>query len=357
MKKRRFFAILLAAVMLLSMAGCSNNEADPAVSSSSDDANSGSAVDSGTTSVDITISDLETNEYGIPENIPIPEGKKLRIGYLSMTEQNQFNVNMGDALRDVAASYGDAIDLMCTDARSLIPQQLSQAEDMINEGMDAIIVFPIDQEASAPVVSAIDESGIPFVLMNTFTNNKELADVYCGVNDVEAGQIAIQIMAETLGGEGNIYVMEGLLGDPANEYRREGVETEIKNYPNMSIGSMHAADWDRGKAMSLMEDWINSGEDFDGLVCMNDEMAISAILALEAAGRDDVIVIGIDAIEEAQQMVKEGRMHATILQSAEGQGGGAMNLAIALALGLEVEPEYLVPWVAITAENVDDYLS
>lgn len=131
---------------------------------------------------------------------------------------------------------------------------------------------------------------------------------------------------------------------------------EMKNHPDMTIGSTHAADWDRGKAMALTEDWLASNDEFNAIFALNDEMAIPTANALIAAGRDDVVVIGIDALDEALEMIKAGKMYGTVFQSAEWQGRGSLNVAVAAVLGEDVQKDYLIPYEAVTAENVDDYL-
>lgn len=291
------------------------------------------------------------------DEIQIPEGKKIKVGYLAQNETIQFCIYMGDALRDQAKRFGDQIEVEMVDARGLAATQVSQAEDMVVKGVDVVVLHPIDQEASAPALDIIVNAGIPLVTVNTNTVNKEIANAYVGVDDKEAGILAVQLMSQALSGEGTINVIKGLLGDPANENRMIGLKEEMGNHPDISVGSAQAADWDRGKAMNLTEDWLTSGRDFDGIIAMNDEMAISAALALDSVGITDVKIIGVDALDEALELIKAGKMYGTVFQNADAQGRGALNVALAAALGMEIEKNYIIPYEAVTAENVENYIN
>ena len=119
-----------------------------------------------------------------------------------------------------------------------------------------------------------------------------------------------EVMAEALNGKGKINIVQGLLGHPANENRMTGIQTALKDYPDITINATQAADWDRAKAMNVTEDWLSGGGDFDGIIALNDEMAISVSNALTSAGKTGVKVVGIDAIDEALELVKSGGMAA-----------------------------------------------
>lgn len=367
MKKKNLISILvLALAFIFLITACSSKPAngnsgadDASGSDTSASADNNSGDDSSDSSDTVTAAEVGQSrpiaEYeDIPtfEDLEIPEGETIHIGYISQTETFQFCVNMSTAMKAEVEKYGDQVEFELYDARSIAANQVSLAEDLIAKQVDVAIISCIDQEASAPAVQKLADAGIPVISVNTLVANHDVATAYIGVDDSEAGRLQVQLMAEALGNEGTINVMKGLLGDPANEKRLSGVEAEIEN-SGLEIGSAQAADWDRGKAMTLTEDWITSGREFNGIICLNDEMAVSTINALKAAGVD-VPVIGIDAIEEALALVKSGDMYATLFQNPFEQGAGAINLAVAAALGVDVSYDYLIPFEVITADNVDD---
>ena len=337
-------AVILISLMVLAACTSDKNAASPADSKTA-------ARSSGVEGVQASVEDIPSFE-----EIKIPAGEKIKVGYLAQNETIQFCIYMGDALRDQAKRYGEQVEIEMVDARGLAATQVSQAEDMVVKGVDVVILHPIDQEASAPALDIIVDAGIPLITVNTNTVNKEIANAYVGVDDKEAGILAVQLMSKALNGTGTINVIKGLLGDPANENRMIGLEEELANHPAIRVGSAQAADWDRGKAMNLTEDWLTSGRNFDGIIAMNDEMAISSALALDSVGITDVKIIGVDALDEALELIKAGKMYGTVFQNADAQGRGALNVALAAALGMDIEKNYIIPYEAVTAENVENYL-
>ena len=295
-------------------------------------------------------------EIPAPEELTIPAGQTIRVGYLAQNETIQFNTYLSAALLKEAEKYQGQVEVEMVDARGIAANQVSQAEDMVTKGVDAMIISAYDQDASAPALDVAVKAGIPVIAVNTVTSNINIATAYVGVDDREAGIKAVQLMSDALGGKGTVNVMKGLLGDPANEKRMLGLDEELGRHPDIKVGSALSADWDRGKAMNLAEDWIIGGEPFDGLIAMNDEMAISASNAFRAAGWDDVLVIGVDAIDEALEMIREGKLYGTVFQDAAAQGRGALNIAVAAVLGEDVHKDYIIPYETVTAENVEQYI-
>ena len=166
----------------------------------------------------------------------------------------------------------------------------------------------------------------------------------------------MQCMADELGGKGNIVVILGPTSHSAQLDRSQGIEEVLANYPDIKIVAEQTANWDRAEAMTLMENWLQMGDQIDGVVAQNDEMAIGALKAIQAAGMEDSIkVVGIDAIADALALVKSEEMIGTVYQDAVGQGAGAVEAAVKAVKGEAVEKETLIPYVLITKENVAEW--
>lgn len=344
MKKFKILAILLVLMMVLVSCGQNKSSDEP----STDPDNTGAP--------DTPIVSASGATIPLANEIKIPEGKVIKVGYLAQNETDQFNVFMSQALRAEAEKFGASVKLEVADGQSQAATQVSQAEDMVAKGMDVVIINCIDQNACAPAVKGIVDAGIPLITVNTVPVNNDLATAYVGVNDILAGEVAMQIMADALGGKGTVNVILGLLGHPASENRWTGMQNVLKNYPDIKIAASQPADWDRAKAMAVTEDWISSGNKFDGIIACNDEMAISAAHALSAANVEGVKIVGVDAIDEALALVKSGKMTGTVFQDAVSQGRGSLDIALAAVLGMEIEKEYVIPFQSVTKDNVDDYL-
>lgn len=164
-------------------------------------------------------------------------------------------------------------------------------------------------------------------------------------------------VAKLLDGKGNIAIMNGLMGQEAQIMRTEGNMQVIEEYPDIEVVLEGTAEWDRDQGLSLMENWLQTGQQIDAVVSNNDEMAIGAIMALEEAGKlDDTIVAGVDATIDALEYVQSGQLDVTVFQDPWGQGGGGLETAIKAAKGEEVEQFIWVPYELVTMDNVEEYV-
>lgn len=281
--------------------------------------------------------------------------KSLTIGASMLSLQSEFVVNVKDAMEDAAKQNN--VDLIVNDAQRTAEKQVQQIETFIAQKVDAIILNPCEVEASSPAVEKAKAAGIPVINVNSETTAKP--DGFVGSKDEESGEIAMEQIAKLLGGKGNIVIMDGYMGQAAQIKRAIGAKNILNKYPDIKVLAEQTAEWDRAKAMSLMENWIQSyGGKINAVFAHNDEMGMGALQALEQAKmKDKVVVISIDAIADALQAVKDGRLNATVFQDAKGQGAGAVELAIKLA---KKEPadqkEVFIPFQLVTKENVDGFM-
>jgi inositol transport system substrate-binding protein len=162
-------------------------------------------------------------------------------------------------------------------------------------------------------------------------------------------------IAERLGGKGNVVMIHGNLGQAAQIKRDKGAREVLAKYPDLKLLADQTASWDRAKAISLMENWIQShGSNINAVFAQNDEMGMGAVLALEQAKmKDKVIVVSVDAIADALKAVKDGRLDATVFQDARGQGATAIETAVKIVRKEPYEKEVFIPFRLVTKENVD----
>lgn len=206
------------------------------------------------------------------------------------------------------------------------------------------------------IVDKCNDAGIPCVIMNLSVESEDYS-AYVGVNDVFAGEMQGEHVTELLDGKGNICILEGELGTGATIKRDEGLDNTILKESGFTLLERQTANWSRATAMSMTEDWLTQYDDIDAILCHNDDMAMGAMLACEAAGRDDIIVCGVDAISDALEAISEGRLDFTIFQDAMAIGGGSCEAAYKLAAGEEIEKENYIDFTLVTKENVEDFMS
>lgn len=280
---------------------------------------------------------------------------KVKIGVTLMDFSTEFGIGLKDYMTAKADAMGD-VELTVVDAGGDAAKQLQQVETFISQKVDAIIMQPQEQEACSPAIDKAKAAGIPIINCNSLTITEP--DAYVGSNDSESAEIAMTYIAEQLGGKGNVLMMHGHPGQTAEVKRTEGAMDILARNPDMTLLDEQTADWDRAEAMTLMENWIQAyGDQINAVFCQNDEMALGALNALVQAGKkDNVLVVGVDAIDDALQSVKDGKMDATVYQDCKGQAEGAIEAAYKLAKGESVEKEILIPFILVTTENVDEYL-
>jgi inositol transport system substrate-binding protein len=280
--------------------------------------------------------------------------RKVVVGATMLSMQNEFVVNVQDEMDKKADEL--RVKLIVSDAQRSALKQVEQVESFIAQQVDVIVLNPCEVEASSPAVEKALAANIPIINVNSATSATPTA--FVGSDDVEAGKIAMRFIAEKLGGKGNVIMIHGYMGQAAQIQREKGAKEILKEYPGLTLIAEQTGEWDRAKSMSLMENWIQSyGNQISAVFAHNDEMGMGALKALEDAKlKDKVVVVSIDAIADALQAVKRGRLDATVFQNAQQQGAIAIETAVKIARGEPYEKQVMIPFELVTRDNVETYL-
>ena len=154
----------------------------------------------------------------------------------------------------------------------------------------------------------------------------------------------------------NVCIIEGPMGQAGQIGRMEGFE-EAGMLDYFNVLATQTGNWKRDEAMTLAEDWITTyGDKLDAIICENDDMGMGALSACKAAGREDIVIGGVDGIDDALQAVKDGEYGVSIVQDAEGQGTTAVQQAVKAAKGEDIEYDTRIPFQECTIDNVDEFL-
>lgn len=291
--------------------------------------------------------DAETGKASEPE--------ELIFGFTTITNSNEFMVTIQKGIEDKCKELG--IKVICNDPDMDANKQISQVESFIAQGVDAIIMDPCDADASSPAVTKAQEAGIPIINVNSVTNTKP--DVFVGSRDEESSELAIEYIAEKLGGKGNLAMIHGNPGQSAEVKRSEGAYTMLEKYTDIKLIAEQTANWSREDALSLTENWIQTyGDELNAVFAQNDEMVMGALKAAENNGiKDKLVIVGVDAIPDALTAIGEGRLDATVFQDAYAQATMAVEQALKLVKGEKVEAETYIPFQLVTKDNVDQYIN
>jgi inositol transport system substrate-binding protein len=291
-----------------------------------------------------------------PTSAPAASGGKITIG-ATIAQFDTFLSLMADGMQKEADAAGATITLV--NAKEDTATQLSQVENFIAQKVNAIIVNPVDTSAVDPITKACQAAGIPLIYVNRLPATLPKDDpkvVFVGSNSIDAGTFQGEWLADKLGGKGNVVIMEGKLDNEAAVKRTEGVETVMAKFPDIKITKKDTANWNREEGRALMENWLQTGEQIDAVASNNDEMALGALQAIEAAGKlGQILVGGVDATPDALASMEAGKLNVTVFQDASGQGGGSVKAAIGLAKGTTVETFVYIPYQLVTPENYKDF--
>ncbi|MEU0498980.1 substrate-binding domain-containing protein [Mycobacterium sp. NPDC006124] len=275
---------------------------------------------------------------------------KTKIG-VSVYDMSSF-ITAGKEGMDQYAKDND-IELVWNSANLDVSTQANQVDSMINQGVNAIIVVPVQADSLAPQVASAKAKGIPLVPVNAALNSKDIAG-NVQPDDVKAGEQEMQMMADHLGGKGNIVVLQGPLGQSGELDRTKGIKNVLAKYPDIKVLAMDTANWKRDEAVNKTKNWISGfGPQINAVVSENDDMGLGALQALKESGRNDVPIVGIDGIEDGLNAVKSGEFIGTSLQNGTVELSAGLAVANALAKKEQVNtnPVYIMP--AITKDNVD----
>lgn len=287
---------------------------------------------------------------------------KPKVGFLLAIMNDTWLNYLLEEAQAAADEYG--IELLVQDGQNDVVRQQDQVNTLIRQGVDVLIVNPIDTSATEPITKAATDAGIPLIYVNRnpfWEDPSKMPEgvYYVGSDSVVSGKLQAERLVEILGedAEAGVAILMGELTHEAAIQRTQGNEEVLSQYPGYKILAKEPADWQSDLAMNVAENFITAyGDDLNVILSNNDMMAIGALEALAAKGRDDVIVMGIDAVPQALDLVEEGKMAATVFQNAKGQGKGSIEMAKQLLDGKE--PEERILWVdyeLVLPDNVDDY--
>ena len=247
------------------------------------------------------------------------------------------------------------------DAQNDIGRQLNQIQNFIAQKVDAIIVNPVDTDATPKMTRLAVQAGIPLVYVNRIPGDKQLpARVsFVGSDDAQSGTLQMAEVCRLLQGKGDVVILIGELTNQAARQRTQDVYDVIARPQchGIRVLEKQAANWKRTEAADLMTNWLSAGLRPQAVVSNDDEMAIGAIQSLRQAELlAATIVAGIDATPDGLAAMKAGDLKVTVFQNAAAQGIGAVDTALKLARGESVASYVWVPFELVTPFNLRNYL-
>lgn len=278
---------------------------------------------------------------------------QYKVGFAQTESNNPWRIAETKSMKDAAGTCH--WDLVYTDAASSAAKQVADVESMIAQKVDLIVLAPREEKPLIPAVMKAKRAGIPVILIdrNVDQNVAKAGRDYVtfiGSDFVDQGRRAADWLAKATNGKATIVELEGTTGSsPAND-RKKGFDDEIKKHPGMKIVASQSGDFARDKGRQVMQTLLQAHPDLTAVYAHNDEMAIGAIAALEAAGKHpgkDVTVVSIDGTADALKAIAAGTMGATV-QSSPFFGPITCETMKRYAKGEKIEP-----WVKVSDKFYD----
>ena len=338
---KKILAFVLAAVMLFALAACGSTA--PAASTAS---SASSSTDAKTYKVGVAIYQFDDNFMTLYRN----------------ELQNYFK-----SLETADVKY----DVTIVDGKNDMAEQNNQIDNFITQGMDAIILNLVQTSSADAAIAKIVEAGIPCILINreplgdngdeSYAGILDNATVcYVGADARQSGTYQGEIIAELpnngdINGDGKVsYIM--IEGDPENVDAQYRTEFSVKALKDAGIEveclDDQIGNWAQAKGQEICaNDLAKFGDAVEVVFCNNDAMALGAATAITAAGRTvgkDIYLVGVDALEECQQMVQEGTMTGTVLNDHVGQSHTAVDVTVKALAGEAIDNYYWVDYVKVT---------
>lgn len=250
------------------------------------------------------------------------EASELKVGASISTLNNPFFVSVKEGIVDLADENGTKT--VVVDAQNDSAKQSNDMDDLIQQGVDVILVNPVDSSAIQPAVESANAANIPVITIDRSSDGGEVLTLVASDN-VKGGEMAAQFILDKIGENGRVVELEGVPGASATRERGKGFDEFADG--KLEVVEKQSAEFDRAKGLTVMENILQSTKDIQAVFAQNDEMALGALEALEAAGKTDVIVVGFDGNEDGVKAVKDGRLNATIAQQPEEMGRIALQAA------------------------------
>jgi inositol transport system substrate-binding protein len=294
-------------------------------------------------------------------NTPALSAQKIKIGVAMALFDDVWLTNVRDAMTKWASTHPD-VELTIVDAANDSAKQVGQVENFLAQGMDAVVILPVDTAATGPMTKTVTKAGKVLVYVNRQPANLPKGVVYSGSKSIEAGIMNMEELGKTMGGKGNLVILMGELSNEAALGRTDGIKKVVKEkFPNIKITREQTGNWQRVQGKTIMENWLASGQEIDGVASNNDEMALGALQAIKAAGKLGKIPVGgTDGSHDALESMAKGELNNTVFQDPVGQGDEAVNAAY-LMVKKEPNPKVVddniwIPYQPVTKENYKSFM-
>lgn len=351
MKKRNLIAMALVAAMSMTMFGCGSKAEAPAAEAKSEAAEAAAPAE---------LKDWE-KEYA--EKYDMTGDESVTIGFIAQNFADEFSSRVQRELEGYfKANYPNA-KVSVADGKGEVNTHIELAENFITQGVDALACCSADSAGEVVICQQAKEAGIPFIVVNSDISCDPKDHPFIGSDHYVSGHLQGEYVAKAIENGDidnseplNICYLGGTDGFTHTTLRRQGFyEAMDEAGVKYEVLADLEGEYLRDRGMDITEDWITQfGDKIDMIVAANDEMAMGALQALQAAGIEGVPCLGIDANDDALAAVESGAFGCTVFQDAEGQGKWGAIISYNAAIGKDVD-DVSIPYLLVDKDNVAEY--
>jgi len=287
------------------------------------------------------------------------ESGKPRIALVMKSLANEFFKTMEDGARAHHQQHAGEYDLIAIGIKDEldVAQQVKLVEQMVAQGVSAIVIAPADSQALVPVCKRAMDAGVVVInIDNKFDAavlaDKEVSIPFVGPDNRKGARLAGEYLARKLKGGDEVAIIEGAPNTFNGIQRRLGFEDAMKS-AGANIVSSQSGYWEMAKANQVVSAILTEHLNLKALLCANDSMALGAIAATKAAGKsDDILIVGFDNISAVQELLTEGGILCTIDQHADKLAVYGIEYALEMLTKKGTPADKETPVDLITAETL-----
>jgi len=302
------------------------------------------------------IAPVATEFTALPDDAVQP--KQYTIALVMKTLTNPFFVEMEKGARRAEQEFGINLIVKTGAQETSIDQQITIIEELIGQGVDAILIAPADSVQLIPVLKRAQDSGIVIINIDNQldTHASEIAGLsnvpFISVNNEQGAYLSAGYISKEISVPTQAMILEGIVTAQNAQDRKNGALRAFGENPNIEVVASESANWKIDEAHDVAAELFASHPDVKLVFCSNDMMAFGVIQYLQEKGITDVKVSAYDALAEAMPLIKDGSLQATIDQQAAVQAYTGVQFAIQALEGNQLPPLTLLPVLLVTRENV-----
>jgi ribose transport system substrate-binding protein len=266
---------------------------------------------------------------------------------------NPFWAAVEEGAKEKAAELGVDLVVLAPPEESDVQSQISQVEDQLAKGIDALAIAPTDPNALAPIVDRAKSQGVGVVFVDTKGINEGVT--FIGTNNEEGAKLAADYICQNVEKGSDVAILQGIITQSTGQARAEGAKAGLSGC-GLNVVAEQPADWDTAKAQTAMENILTGNPNLKAVFASNDNMALGAVQAIKSAGLSGkIMVVGFDANPNAAAAVLAGDMAATVAQNPKNMGALGVENALKVKHGESIPPVIDTGTVLVTKENAADY--